>query len=209
MTRQRIFISHANPADNDAAAWLAAKLTVLGYSVWVDVEKLKGGETIWREIEPVLRNQCRSLILLLSRSTYGQDGLLRQGVEREMELGLTLERELPEFVLPWILDDLPFQQLPIQIHGRMSVPERRWSTALARILEYLGSIGVEPSDSPSEGSQLLRQLLIPEEIGVIHQETRYDINRLACLALPEKIFSVVDDHSVPSEMVSGAVFAGR
>lgn len=209
MTRQRIFISHANPADNDAAAWLAAKLTVLGYSVWVDVEKLKGGETIWREIEPVLRNQCRSLILLLSRSTFGHDGLLRQGVEREMELGLTLEREHPEFVLPWILDDLPFQQLPIQIHGRMSVPERRWSTALARILEYLGSVGIEPSDNPSEASQLLRQLLISEEIGIVHRQAKYDINRLECVELPQKLFSVVDDHLVSSEMVSGAIFAGR
>lgn len=209
MTRQRVFISHANPADNDAAAWLAAKLTVLGYSVWVDVEKLKGAETIWREIEPVLRNQCRSLILLLSRSTFGNDGLLRQGVEREMELGLTLEREYPEFVLPWILDDLPFQQLPIQIHGRMSIPERRWSSALTRILEYLDSIGIEPSDNPSEASQLLRQLLISEEIGLVQQETRYDINRIQCRELPQNIFSVVDDHLVSSEMVSGAVFAGR
>lgn len=208
MNRQRVFISHANPADNDAAAWLAAKLTALGYNVWVDVEKLKGGETIWREIEPVLRNDCRSLILLLSRSTFGTDGLLRQGVEREMELGLTLEKEHPEFVLPWILDDLAFSQLPIQIHGKMSISERRWSAALTRILEYLGSIGIEPTNEPT-GASLLRQLLIPENIGITNNPTTYDINRLECVQLPSKLFAVVDDLSISNEVVSGAVNAGR
>ncbi|MBS1719069.1 MAG: toll/interleukin-1 receptor domain-containing protein [Armatimonadetes bacterium] len=208
-SRQTVFISHANPADNDAAGWLAAKLSALGYSVWIDVKKFRGGETIWRTIEPVLRVECRALILVLSKSTFGQDGQLRIGVEREMELGLTLERDYPKFVLPWIIDDLPLKDLPIQVHGRMSVPERRWSVALIRILDYLDSVGVRPGNNNEAETQVLQGLLLPDDIGVTHSTIRYDINRVECLKLPETLFSVADDCSISSELVSGLAYAGR
>ena len=37
LTRDAIFISHANPEDNDFTVWLGARLTAAGYEVWADV----------------------------------------------------------------------------------------------------------------------------------------------------------------------------
>ena len=36
-TRDAIFISHANPEDNEFTVWLGARLTAAGYEVWADV----------------------------------------------------------------------------------------------------------------------------------------------------------------------------
>lgn len=63
--RQTVFISHANPADNDAAGWLAAKLSALGYSVWVDVKKFRGAESIFYQI-------TRKIQAILAKSICGE-----------------------------------------------------------------------------------------------------------------------------------------
>ncbi len=204
-----MFISHANPADNDAAGWLAAKLSALGYRVWVDVEKFKGAESIWRTIEPVLRIEARCLILVLSRSTFGSDNLLRQGVANEMELALTLERDHPRFVLPWILDDLPFASLPIQLQNRISVPERRWSAALPKIVEYLESLAIPACPENGVGAELLKRLLISEQVGVSQTPSIYDLNRIECCSLPEYIFSIEDDPVLSDKCSTSKSFFGR
>ena len=41
--RSSLFISHANPEDNYFALWLASKLAMLGYKVWVDKRAIKHG----------------------------------------------------------------------------------------------------------------------------------------------------------------------
>lgn len=70
-SRQTVFISHANPADNEAAGWLAAKLSALGYRVWVDVEKFRGAVSIWRQVTRVPK-------AILARAICG--GLTRGGL---------------------------------------------------------------------------------------------------------------------------------
>jgi hypothetical protein len=42
-----VFVSHANPQQNDFARWLSAELANVGYEVWSDVTKLIGGEIFW------------------------------------------------------------------------------------------------------------------------------------------------------------------
>jgi hypothetical protein len=42
--RQALFISHANPEDNAFTLWLGAKLTALGYQVFADILRLRGGD---------------------------------------------------------------------------------------------------------------------------------------------------------------------
>lgn len=201
--RQTVFISHANPADNDVAAWLAAKLTALGYRVWVDVEKLKGAETIWREIERVMRSDARCLILLLSQQSYN-----RAGVLKEMTLGLTLEKHFDRFVLPWIIDDLPFDLMPIEIQGRMSVAEQRWSVALPSILTYLDSLDLTRAEG-SDPHDFLEKLLIPESCGVNPTPATYDVNRIHALALPPFLFAIDPETSVNEPFASRNVFGGR
>jgi len=42
--RQALFISHANPEDNEFTIWLGSHLSGAGYEVWADVLKIRGGE---------------------------------------------------------------------------------------------------------------------------------------------------------------------
>lgn len=201
-----MFISHANPGDNDVAGWLACKLSVLGFNVWVDVEKLKGGETIWRVIEAVLRSDARTLILILSKSSFDRKGQLKQGISNELSLALTLEKEHERFVYPWIVDDIGFGQLPIELQGRLSVGTPRWSQALGQILEYLESIGVQVAEVGRD-SGLLSKLLVPNSCGVTAESCTYELNRISNVSLPSKVFSI--DQDAPALIATQAVFQGR
>ena len=42
--KDQIFISHATPEDNDFTIWLASRLEMRGYQVWIDKNGLLGGE---------------------------------------------------------------------------------------------------------------------------------------------------------------------
>ena len=44
-----VFISHANPEDNEFASFLASKLTMQGYKIWCDLEYFRGGNGAGRE----------------------------------------------------------------------------------------------------------------------------------------------------------------
>ncbi|PYV94046.1 MAG: toll/interleukin-1 receptor domain-containing protein, partial [Acidobacteria bacterium] len=43
MTRNMLFISHANPEDNDFTRWLALQLAKDGHPIWCDLTELLGG----------------------------------------------------------------------------------------------------------------------------------------------------------------------
>jgi hypothetical protein len=55
-----LFISHANPEDNEFSRWLALQLANEGYPVWCDLTKLLGGEDFWADIEQAIRYKNRS-----------------------------------------------------------------------------------------------------------------------------------------------------
>ena len=63
LIRDAIFISHANPEDNELTVWLGARLTAAGYEVWADVLRLRGGQDWQRLLEDALRNKaCKVLV---------------------------------------------------------------------------------------------------------------------------------------------------
>ena len=76
--RNKIFISHSNPDDNDQARWLGLQLMTLGYEVWCDVFNLKGGEKFWAEIENEIRNNTCKFLYILTRNSNQKDGCLNE-----------------------------------------------------------------------------------------------------------------------------------
>ncbi len=50
-----LFLSHANPEDNEFTLWLALQLSKHGYFVWSDLTNLIGGEDFWNNAESVIR----------------------------------------------------------------------------------------------------------------------------------------------------------
>ena len=59
--RDTIFISHATPEDNEFTIWLASRLELLGFKVWVDKNKLIGGETFWNDIESAITDKAAKI----------------------------------------------------------------------------------------------------------------------------------------------------
>ena len=73
--RQALFISHANPEDNPFTLWLGAKLTALGYEVFADILRLKGGDDWERILEEAIRNKAVKFLLIAT-----PHGVQKQGV---------------------------------------------------------------------------------------------------------------------------------
>lgn len=67
--RDLIFISHANPEDNEFTQWLGLQLSSQGYSVWSDVTKLIGGEDFWADIESAIRDHTIKFLFIVSRAS--------------------------------------------------------------------------------------------------------------------------------------------
>ncbi len=142
--RNVVFISHANPKDNEFTVWLAQQLTLCGYSVWCDVRDLSAGDKFWDDIEDCIRSRCAKFIVVLSRTSQSASGVLD-----EIDLAIRVERsfQLARFVLPVRLDDLPFSEVRANL-GRKNIIDfhKNWATGLRAILDVLDRDRVPHAD---------------------------------------------------------------
>ena len=81
---EHIFISHATPEDNEFTIWLASRLEMMGYNVWIDKNNLLGGERFWPTIQKAVQNSSK-VLLVYSKHIVTEEGVLKQGVENEIE----------------------------------------------------------------------------------------------------------------------------
>jgi len=134
-TRKLIFISHSNPEDNDFTAWLAARLALAGYEVWSDLTKLIGGEVFWKDIEEAIRQHSVKFISVLSIGAPKKRGFMK-----ELSVADSIEGagKLGDFMIPVRIDDIPFSEIPIQIHNKNVIDFTvGWHIGLARVLKKL------------------------------------------------------------------------
>lgn len=148
--RDMIFVSHANPEDNEFALWLSLQLAAQGYPVWCDLTKLLGGECFWENIEDAIRHRTVKFLYLLSRTSND-----KSGPRNELALALGVERSQPSlgnFVIPLWLDNLPAAEFNVEILRRNAVRfQTSWATGLAQLLAKLEEDGVarRPQFSPA------------------------------------------------------------
>jgi len=138
--RDILFISHANPEDNEVTLWLALQLAAAGYRVWCDLVQLHGGEDTWRDIEGVLRERTAKFIYVLSRLSNGKPGALK-----ELQLGENIQRKesLRNFILPVAVDDLPPSDYNIQLARLHALNFRTsWAHGLTQVLDRLSEDGI-------------------------------------------------------------------
>lgn len=144
--RNVVFISHANPKDNEFSVWLAQQLTLCGYSVWCDVRDLSAGDKFWDDIEECIRSRCAKFIVVLTRTSQAASGVLD-----EIDLAIRVERslQLVRFVLPIRLDDLPFSEVRANL-GRKNIIDfqKNWAAGLRSILDVLDRDRVPRADIP-------------------------------------------------------------
>lgn len=104
--RHVIFISHANPQDNEFTIWLASRLQLMGYQVWCDVKGLIGGEKQWEVIDNVIRNDSIKFLLVVSKDLCVKPGKLKEGISKEFHLAESIAKKLgTDYIIPLKIDD--------------------------------------------------------------------------------------------------------
>lgn len=130
--RQTLFISHASPEDNAFTLWLGAKLTALGYSVFADILRLRGGDDWERVLENEIR--LRAVKVLLVATPHG---VQKQGVRNEITIAAQTAKKIEDsaFIVPLRL--APFEpQLQIA-HAQYLNFTASWAAGLSDLLALI------------------------------------------------------------------------
>jgi hypothetical protein len=130
-----LFISHANPEDNDFTLRLGLQLAREGYQTWSDITKLIGGESSWGDIEEAIRNYTIKFLYVLSRVSN-----TKQGALDELYLAKTVAKtdKLRDFIIPLRVDDLPHSDINVALHRINTIDfSNGWANGLGQLLEKL------------------------------------------------------------------------
>lgn len=186
MCRETIFISHALlPKDNEFVLWLASRLQMMGYKVWCDLIKLKGGEEdFWgKVIEPQIRNEAIKFILVVSKA-----GIVRQGVIDEFSFARDIAKEnnLKDFVIPIRIEDVPFtSRIGINTYNVIDCSEN-WQKALTSLVEIFQLDSV-PKVNNAGLSDMFKNIINPKE-KVYEKNEYYYSSWIKPVNLPQTFF---------------------
>ena len=92
-----VFVSHANPEENEFARWLSLQLANEGYPVWCDQTKLLGGEKFWEDIQEAIKQRTAKFVFVLSRAANEKRGTLD---ELDCAIGTEKKHALKDFIIP-------------------------------------------------------------------------------------------------------------
>jgi hypothetical protein len=138
--RSTVFISHATPDDNDFAIWLASRLSMAGYEVWCDQEKLLGGEDFWDDIDGTIRNETIKFLLVMSEQSFNDEKKLRRGIQKEVALADTIgiQISIENFIVPLRIDKVEFSDFSIDFHRLNGIDcSDNWAAGFAKLLKVL------------------------------------------------------------------------
>jgi hypothetical protein len=184
--RDVVFLSHANPEDNEFALWLALQLANEGYRVWCDLTQLLGGEDFWHDAETAIRERTAKLIYILSRASNAKEGPLQ---ELQVAKNIARDGNLPEFIIPALIDDLPYRQFNIQLARINAIPfVDGWAKALQMLLAKLEKDGVprSPNFCPMAVASWWRARFSAEQ-GILNVPEDYFTNWFPIRSLPCQI----------------------
>lgn len=164
--RRTVFISHANPEDNEFAAWLGTRLISAGYTVWSDLLRLVGGEPFWRDIGDAIKDHAAIVVLVLSRSACTKPGVLD---EIALAVGTGRKLKKPSFVIPVRLDDLPYDEFPEQVIRLNAINfHGNWADGLHRLLKALDDHHVPRDDhETSQGIDEFRAFRVRQTAAIV------------------------------------------
>lgn len=185
VSRDAIFISHANPEDNAFTVWLGARLTAAGYEVWADVLRLRGGQDWQRRLEDALRNKACKVLLVGT-----EQGVQKQGVRNEIQIAHNVGRSIDDadFIMPLRLADFdaPF----LIAHAQYIDFKKSWADGLAELLETLEQTYHVPRnrDSVTETTDYWQQVHLRHARSLTPQPESLVSNWLSIERLPETIY---------------------
>jgi hypothetical protein len=186
--RDVVFISHATPNDNEFVRWLGTRLTGHGYKIWVAIFDLAGGTPFWVSIEDAIRKKAAKVITVVSRASCESS---RSGVRNEISVADAVKKSLKddEFIIPLRIDDVPFADLPIQIHQLNAIDfSKGWGAKLIDLVDTLKKAGVPRvvTDLTAEFDRW-RAASVRSDVVVERGEEPLLTNILPIVRLPEEI----------------------
>jgi hypothetical protein len=186
-TRDIVFVSHANPEDNNFCRWLTMRLAMEGYPVWLDLHRLLGGESFWADIEDAIRNRAVKILYALSRTSN-----IKPGALKELSLAQTVAKvqRLRDFVIPLKIDDLPHADININLHQLNAITfENSWAEGFQQLLLKLEQDGVQKDAhfSPDAVTTWWRTQ-VNANAGVINEPEDCLSNWFAITHMPAKLF---------------------
>lgn len=178
--RVSVFISHATPEDNSFALWLGAKLGAMGYDVWADVMRLRGGDDWAAKLEHALRHRSMKVLFVGTPA-----GATKRGVRNEIQIATETARKIgdDQFIIPLRL--APFEAPFLVAHAQYIDFCSGWAPALKELVETLDAYGV-PKSAPSDNPTWL-QLQMINGRPVMEKPERLISNWLAISDLPAKL----------------------
>lgn len=179
--RPAIFISHASPEDNTFTLWLGAKLAALGYEVWADVLRLRGGDDWQRKLEHALRNRAAKVLLVANPRAVD-----KQGVRNEIQIASDVARKIgdQEFIIPLRL--APFDAPFLIAHAQYIDFQHGWAAGLAELLDVLNDTYKVPRQDTDQ-SAVWREVQLIHARGVTTTAERLVSNWLLIEQLPTKL----------------------
>jgi hypothetical protein len=185
--RDLVFVSHANPEDNQFCQWLSLHLAREGYPVWLDLKRLLGGENFWGDIEEAIRQRSTKFLYVLSRASNTKPGPLK-----ELAVAQTVAKtlNLNDFVIPLRIDDLPFSEININLHQLNAISfDANWAKGFQQLLLKLEREGVkkDPNFTPSAVSEWWRTQF-GAQAGVLAETEDCPSNWFEIARLPQKVY---------------------
>uniref|UniRef100_UPI0032D6DBA5 TIR domain-containing protein n=1 Tax=Thermoflavifilum thermophilum TaxID=1393122 RepID=UPI0032D6DBA5 len=184
--RNKIFISHATPEDDDFTRWLSLKLIGLGYEVWCDILFLDKGVDFWSTIEKEIReNTCKFLIV---SSTAGNK---REGVLKELAVATKVKKHLQDdmFIIPLAIDEnLSYDDINIEIVRLNAIDfKKSWAKGLQDLLDAFEKQNVPKKPPDHSKSNLLYQQIFLHDKQAIEKEETYDSNWFPIISFPNEL----------------------
>jgi len=176
-----LFISHANPEDNAFTLWLGAKLTALGYHVFADVLRLRGGDDWERTLEDAIREKAAKFLLVAT-----PHGVQKQGVRNEITIATETSKRISDkaFIIPLRL--APFDA-PLQIaHAQYIDFSKGWARGLSELLALLSETAV-PKSIENANAGTWRSVQLKDARSISSRSERLVSNWLPIESLPERI----------------------
>lgn len=196
--RDIIFLSHATPADNEFTIWLASRLQLLGYKVWIDKNNLLGGEKFWETIDSVIRNEAIKFLLVYSKNIFQRDdkgeiveGKLKDGVYKEFSFAESIGKQkgLEDFIVMMNIDGADYN-LFIGADRLNQIPfYENWATGLEQLVKKLERDSIpkfEESRDSAFGNWYENEMTTKN--GIIDKKELYYSNWWQINKLPDSFF---------------------
>ena len=188
--RDTIFISHATPADNDFSIWIASRLEMLGYKVWIDKEGLLGGERFWATIQKALDRSIK-VLFVYSKNIVTTEGILRQGIENELEYAKSIAAQdgLQDFIIPLHIDNSSYHLVIGQPNINHIPFNNNWADGLKQLLKKLEKDNVPSNfgNQKSSFSEWYENEYI-SNCSIIPHEERYYTSWWSIAEMPNRFY---------------------